>query len=525
MLGLDPVTRGEQLRPRIGVMLQSGGIYPSVRAVEMLKHTAKLYANPLDTDALVERLGLGSAGRTTFRRLSGGQQQRLSLALAVVGRPELVFLDEPTAGLDVQARHATWELIEQLRADGVTVVLTTHLLDEAERLADTVAIVDSGKVVAHDTPAALAATDGTAADRDPLQRPAGPGRGRAARHAADRCERRRAAAGRLHRGRRHHPGVLAKVTAWCAAKDVMPQGLRVGRRRSKTPSSISLDGTFVDDHRLRRRHGRHRRRERRPPALAAELHPEARRGPGLRMIIAQAAHEVRLMLRNPEQLLLTIVIPALMMVLFSGESLVATSGPGKRVDFYAPGLFGAAVLSTAFTGLAIATGFERRYGVLKRMGATPLPRWGLIVAKALCVLCVEVIQIALLSAIALAMGWRPHGDPLAVAVLIVLGHRRLRGAGHADGRHAARRGHAGPGELRVPAPAGRRRSDHPAVQVPVGRAPRARRPADQRPHERAARRAPARLRAALGQRRYPRRLGRGRDRGGRPHLQVGVAGR
>jgi ABC-2 type transport system permease protein len=153
---------------------------------------------------------------------------------------------------------------------------------------------------------------------------------------------------------------------------------------------------------------------------ALSFTPKPGAAPASRMILAQAAHEVRLMLRNPEQLLLTIVIPALMMVLFAGESLIATDGPGKRIDFYAPGLFGAAVLSTAFTGLAIATGFERRYGVLKRMGATPLPRWGLIVAKALCVLCVEAIQIALLSAIALAMGWHPHGDPFAVALLIVL---------------------------------------------------------------------------------------------------------
>ncbi|GAA2026498.1 ABC transporter permease [Catenulispora yoronensis] len=151
--------------------------------------------------------------------------------------------------------------------------------------------------------------------------------------------------------------------------------------------------------------------------------------PASRMILAQAGHEVRLMLRNPEQLLLTIVIPALMMVLFSGESLIATDGPGKRIDFYTPGLFGAAVLSTAFTGLAIGTGFERRYGVLKRMGATPLPRWGLVVAKALCVLCVEAIQIALLSVIALAMGWQPHGDPLAVVLLVVLATGTFAGLG------------------------------------------------------------------------------------------------
>ena len=238
VLGLDPVAQGEQLRPRIGVMLQSGGIYPSVRAVEMLKHTAKLYANPLDTDALIERLGLGSAGRTTFRRLSGGQQQRLSLALAVVGRPELVFLDEPTAGLDVQARHATWELIEQLRRDGVTVVLTTHLLDEAERLADTVAIVDSGKVVAHDTPAALAAATAPRTPRSGSpRRPAWTWTSCSRR--CRRPDRRRAAARRATPSAGDiTPGVLAKVTAWCAAKDVMPQGLTVGRR--------TLEDAFLD---------------------------------------------------------------------------------------------------------------------------------------------------------------------------------------------------------------------------------------------------------------------------------------
>lgn len=97
VLGLDPVRQAAELRPRIGVMLQSGGVYSGARADEMLRHVAKLHAHPLDVDTLIERLGLGSCGRTTYRRLSGGQQQRLALAMAVVGRPELVFLDEPTA--------------------------------------------------------------------------------------------------------------------------------------------------------------------------------------------------------------------------------------------------------------------------------------------------------------------------------------------------------------------------------------------------------------------------------------------
>jgi ABC-2 type transport system ATP-binding protein len=240
VLGLDPVAQGERLRPRIGVMLQSGGIYPTVRAVEMLKHTAKLYANPLDTGALIERLGLGSAGKTPFRRLSGGQQQRLSLALAVVGRPELVFLDEPTAGLDVQARHATWELIEQLRRDGVTVVLTTHLLDEAERLADTVAIVDAGKVIAHDTPAGLAAANGGGQAETAIRFTAPSGL-----DLAELLETLPAGLTAVEQppgsylvGGEVTPDVLAKVTSWCAAKDVMPHGLNVGRR--------TLEDVFLD---------------------------------------------------------------------------------------------------------------------------------------------------------------------------------------------------------------------------------------------------------------------------------------
>ena len=111
VLGLDPVRDRSDLLPRIGVMLQGGGAWSGVRAMEMLNHVAKLHAHPLDTDLLAERLGLGDCGRTPYRRLSGGQQQRLGLAMAVVGRPELVFVDEPTAGMDPQSRRTTWELL------------------------------------------------------------------------------------------------------------------------------------------------------------------------------------------------------------------------------------------------------------------------------------------------------------------------------------------------------------------------------------------------------------------------------
>ena len=155
VLGLDPVADRRALLPRIGVMLQGSGAWSGVRAMEMLRHVARLHAHPLDVGMLADRLGLHDCGRTPYRRLSGGQQQRLGLALAVVGRPEVVFVDEPTAGMDPLARRTTWELLEELRGDGVTVVLTTHYMDEAERLADHIHIIDHGRRIASGSPAEL----------------------------------------------------------------------------------------------------------------------------------------------------------------------------------------------------------------------------------------------------------------------------------------------------------------------------------------------------------------------------------
>lgn len=161
VLGLDPTRDRRELLPRIGVMLQAGGAWSGVRAMEMLDHVARLHAHPLDTGMLAERLGLGECGKTPYRRLSGGQQQRLGLAMALVGRPEIVFVDEPTAGMDPAARRTTWELLEELRADGVTVVLTTHYMEEAERLADHIHIIDRGRLIASGSPEEL--TRGTSA--------------------------------------------------------------------------------------------------------------------------------------------------------------------------------------------------------------------------------------------------------------------------------------------------------------------------------------------------------------------------
>ncbi|MDH6134491.1 ABC-2 type transport system permease protein [Kitasatospora sp. MAA4] len=148
-----------------------------------------------------------------------------------------------------------------------------------------------------------------------------------------------------------------------------------------------------------------------------------------RMLLAQTAFETKMLLRNGEQLLLTVIIPTVLLVLFSSVDVVSVTGPGNRVDFLAPGLLALAVMSTAFTGQAIATGFERRYGVLKRLGASPLPRWALLTAKTGCVLVTEALQVTLLSVIALALGWSPHGNPLTVVALLVLGTAAFSGLG------------------------------------------------------------------------------------------------
>ncbi|MEU8518406.1 ABC transporter permease [Streptomyces sp. NBC_01216] len=147
-----------------------------------------------------------------------------------------------------------------------------------------------------------------------------------------------------------------------------------------------------------------------------------------RMIAAQTVLETRMLLRNGEQLLLTVIIPSLLLVLFSTVDIVDT-GADAAVDFLAPGVLALAVMSTAFTGQAIATGFERRYGVLKRLGASPLPRWALMTSKTLSVLVTEVLQVLLLAAIALGLGWSPHGGPLPVLVLLALGTAAFSGLG------------------------------------------------------------------------------------------------
>ena len=228
VLGLDPVADAARLRPRVGTMLQSGGAWSGVRAPEALRHASSLHAHPLDPDTLADRLGLGGCGRTPYRRLSGGQQQRLGLAMAIIGRPELVFLDEPTAGLDPQARRSVWELVGELRAAGVTVVVTTHYLDEAEQLADQVVVVDHGRVLATGTPAELT----THGAEDTVRFTARPGLDLGDLRAVlpHGCSVEEATPGTYLLSGPVDPDLVATLTSWCARAGVLTRSLSVERR-------------------------------------------------------------------------------------------------------------------------------------------------------------------------------------------------------------------------------------------------------------------------------------------------------
>src|SRR6201994_3671393 len=236
ILGLDPVADNAQLRERIGVMLQGGGGYPAARAGEMLNLVASYAANPLDPQWLMDTLGLTECARTTYRRLSGGEQQRLALACAVVVRPELVFLDEPTAGMDAHARIVVWELIDALRRDGVTVVLTTHQLKEAEELADRLVIIDHGVTVAAGTPTELTRSGA----KGQLRFSAPPRLDLKLLLSAlpEGYQASEATPGEYLVEGSVDPQVLATVTAWCAQIDVLATDLRVEKR--------SLEDVFLD---------------------------------------------------------------------------------------------------------------------------------------------------------------------------------------------------------------------------------------------------------------------------------------
>jgi ABC-2 type transport system ATP-binding protein len=227
VLGLDPIAQHDELVPRIGVMLQAGGVYPGIRPLEAVRLFASYYRDGEDPAALLERVGLTHKSAATWRQLSGGEQQRLSLALALVGKPEVAFLDEPTAGIDVAGRQVIREVIRDLRQAGVAVLLTTHDLEEAERVADRIVIIDKGAVVASGTPAELMRSSESDEIRfaAPSQLDTA-GLGRALNAFVDEVS-----PGEYRVGLPPTPANVAALTAWLAEHDLPLADLRAGRQR------------------------------------------------------------------------------------------------------------------------------------------------------------------------------------------------------------------------------------------------------------------------------------------------------
>ena len=229
VVGLDPQTDHRALTERIGVMLQEGGIHPALRPPEVLRHAAALYRQALAPEALLDRLGLAGRERRTYRQLSGGEQRRLALAVALVGRPQVAFLDEPTTGVDPAGRQVIRQVIAELRHDGVTVLLTTHDLDEAERVADRVVIVDHGRLVADGTVAELVAGEG-AGDRVRFGAPEGIDTGALSDHLGGVAVT-ETAPGDYEVAALPAPATVAAITAWLAERDLPLADLRAGRQR------------------------------------------------------------------------------------------------------------------------------------------------------------------------------------------------------------------------------------------------------------------------------------------------------
>lgn len=223
--GLDPVGDHRKLVGRIGVMLQVGGIPNQMRVGEAVRLYASYYPDPLDPAELIDRVGLTERTRTTWRQLSGGEQQRLSLALALVGRPRVAFLDEPTAGIDPAGRVVVRDLVTSLAADGVCVVLTTHDLADAQRIADHIVIVDHGRILASGTPDEL-----TAGNRESFGFTTADGLDAAALAAVVDAVVTEDPPGHYEVAAAPTPQRISALTTWLADRDLTLAELQVGRR-------------------------------------------------------------------------------------------------------------------------------------------------------------------------------------------------------------------------------------------------------------------------------------------------------
>jgi ABC-2 type transport system ATP-binding protein len=360
VLGTDPASRAREFRERIGIVLQSAGFYPRATVRESVELMAKAYPAPRDVAETIALVGLSGKADARVKTLSGGQQRRLDLALALVGDPELIFLDEPTTGFDPAARRTAWDVVRSLRDLGKTVVLTTHYLDEAAALSDRVAIVQAGRIVAAGPPAELTPASRTyrvSYTRD-----------------GDRIEL----------DTDDPTELLHRLTA---------EALRRGERlEDLTVTRPSLEDVYLE-----------------LTSAAAEVGRGGGPVSAVALAWSQFRFERRNFWRNPSAAFFNFMLPLLFLVL-----IAAVYGSGEEaLDVLVPGLAGMAVMSTTFTGLAYNMTFLREQGILKRVRGTPVPApayFGGVVANA-------VLNAAVQIALVIGVGHLAFGGDLPKAWL------------------------------------------------------------------------------------------------------------
>ena len=353
VLGHDPGDRPVDMRARVGIVLQSCGTYPHLTVRETVEHWASLYPAPRRVDEVLALAGLDDCAARRARTLSGGQARRLDFALALVGDPELIFLDEPTTGFDPAARRAAWDVVRALRDLGKTVVLTTHYLDEAQALADRVAILQDGLILAEGPPHAL--------------------------------------------------GASRYRVAWRAADGTLEE------RFTEDPTALLRDAD--------RRGAGARRAAGGPERHAPEPRGRVPRADRGRRLIAAAWRQYRLerrmFWRNPSAAFFGVVLPLGLLAIFGA----VFAGREEDLDVIVPGIAGLSIMSATFTSLAYNLTTLRERGILKRLRGTPLPTsayLGGLAGNAIANAALQLVIVIVSGSLLLGVTW-PQ-DWLALAV-------------------------------------------------------------------------------------------------------------
>jgi ABC-2 type transport system ATP-binding protein len=400
VMGLDPRTDRDAIRERVGVQLQESQLPALLRVGEAVDLYASFYPRPRDPEEILRALGLWDQRAKYFRNLSGGQKQRLSIALALIGRPTIAVLDELTTGLDPQARRDAWELIDGVRASGVTLVLVTHYMDEAERLCDRIALIDAGRVVALDTPEGLAGLAGH--ERTVRFHPS--------RDFADRMLTDLPEVERLERRGDHvvvtgSDDLLNAVALTLAGAGVVPEDLQL-RSATLEDAFLALTGTSAHEEAVAAppRGGGDRPRRR----LIDAVRPKAtgRRAPrsGLRRLVRI---ESRIAWRRPIGLVLGVGVPLLLLVVFgtlkSFEKPVPHTGGLTYFDVYLPILMAFVLAILSLVSLPIPLAAYREKGILRRLSVTPAPPSWVLLAQLVVNLTLTAIAIAVILVVGTAV--------------------------------------------------------------------------------------------------------------------------